>query len=57
MTSRTQGAEPPTRTQGAELTSPSKRTGRHRVVVIGSGFGGLFTAKALRRAEIGRAHV
>jgi len=25
---------------------------RHRVVIIGSGFGGLFTAKALRRAEV-----
>ena len=25
---------------------------RHRVVVIGSGFGGLFTAKALRRAKV-----
>ena len=26
--------------------------GRHRVVVIGSGFGGLFTAKELRRADV-----
>ena len=25
---------------------------RHRVVVIGSGFGGLFAAKALRRADV-----
>ena len=25
---------------------------RHRVVIIGSGFGGLFTAKALRRADV-----
>ncbi|WP_252974760.1 NAD(P)/FAD-dependent oxidoreductase [Janibacter melonis] len=28
------------------------RTGRHRVVIIGSGFGGLFTAKALARADV-----
>ena len=27
-------------------------TDRHRVVVIGSGFGGLFAAKALRRAPV-----
>ncbi len=27
-------------------------TGKHRVVVIGSGFGGLFGAKALRRADV-----
>ena len=27
-------------------------TGRHRVVVIGSGFGGLFGTKALRRADV-----
>ena len=26
--------------------------GRHRVVVIGSGFGGLFTTKALKRADV-----
>ena len=25
---------------------------RHRVVIVGSGFGGLFTAKALRRADV-----
>lgn len=29
-----------------------EHTGRHRVVVIGSGFGGLFGAKALRRAPV-----
>jgi NADH dehydrogenase len=28
------------------------RTGRHQVVVIGSGFGGLFGTKALRRADV-----
>jgi NADH dehydrogenase len=32
----------------AESTSPD----RHRVVVIGSGFGGLFGTKALRRADV-----
>ncbi|HLN16892.1 MAG TPA: NAD(P)/FAD-dependent oxidoreductase [Acidimicrobiales bacterium] len=29
-----------------------KRPARHRVVIIGSGFGGLFAAKALRRAPV-----
>ena len=29
-----------------------ERSERHRVVVIGSGFGGLFAAKALRRADV-----
>src|SRR6476646_2869256 len=32
------------------MSSPS--TGRHRVVVIGSGFGGLMAAKKLRRADV-----
>ncbi len=27
-------------------------TGRHRVVIIGSGFGGLFSAQALKRADV-----
>ncbi|WP_071606510.1 NAD(P)/FAD-dependent oxidoreductase [Luteipulveratus halotolerans] len=27
-------------------------TGRHRVVIIGSGFGGLFSARALKRADV-----
>jgi NADH dehydrogenase len=31
------------------VTTPSQR---HRVVIIGSGFGGLFAAKALRRARV-----
>jgi NADH dehydrogenase len=30
----------------------STQTARHKVVVIGSGFGGLFGAKALRRADV-----
>ncbi len=38
-------------TRGAE-TEPSETTGRHRVVVIGSGFGGLEAAKALKRADV-----
>jgi NADH dehydrogenase len=29
-----------------------ERTGRHQVVVIGSGFGGLFGTKALRRSDV-----
>ncbi|RYE73847.1 MAG: NAD(P)/FAD-dependent oxidoreductase, partial [Myxococcales bacterium] len=29
-----------------------EQTGRHRVVVIGSGFGGLFGAKALKRSDV-----
>ena len=32
--------------------SETKTSARHRVVVIGSGFGGLFGAKALRRADV-----
>jgi NADH dehydrogenase len=31
---------------------PTTGTGRHRVVVIGSGFGGLFGTKALHRADV-----
>ena len=34
---------------GAPLEQPS---GRHRVVIIGSGFGGLFGAKALKRVDV-----
>src|SRR5213080_4307657 len=33
-------------------TSPAAATGRKRVVIIGSGFGGLFAAKALKRADV-----
>jgi len=35
------------------MTPPSSETGRrHRVVIIGSGFGGLNAAKALKRADV-----
>lgn len=34
------------------MTSPSTAARRHRVVIIGSGFGGLNAAKALRRANV-----
>ena len=27
-------------------------TGRHRVVIVGSGFGGLFAAQKLKRADV-----
>ncbi|NHC24986.1 NAD(P)/FAD-dependent oxidoreductase [Nocardioides sp. IC4_145] len=37
-----------TRTAGGE----GRRDGRHQVVVIGSGFGGLFGTKALRRSDV-----
>ena len=40
------------RTRGAEKTEPSENTKRHRVVVIGSGFGGLEAAKSLKRSEV-----
>jgi NADH dehydrogenase len=41
------------RTQGAEQAKPSETTRRrHRVVIIGSGFGGLTAAKALKRADV-----
>ena len=31
---------------------PGKHPGKHRVVVVGSGFGGLFGTKALRRSDV-----
>jgi NADH:ubiquinone reductase (H+-translocating) len=34
------------------MTSPATQSSRHKVVVIGSGFGGLFGTKALRRADV-----
>ncbi|MCB8957097.1 MAG: NAD(P)/FAD-dependent oxidoreductase [Nocardioides sp.] len=33
-------------------TEPARTSSRHQVVVIGSGFGGLFGTKALRRADV-----
>src|ERR1043165_9388224 len=33
------------------ITGVGTRTGRHRVVIIGSGFGGLFAAKELKDAD------
>ena len=38
------------RAQAREMTVPSKGATRHRVVIVGSGFGGLFAAKSLGRA-------
>ncbi|MFE7417872.1 NAD(P)/FAD-dependent oxidoreductase [Rhodococcus sp. NPDC057529] len=34
------------------MSNPQSPPARHRVVVIGSGFGGLFATKALRRADV-----
>src|SRR5689334_4632599 len=34
------------------MTSPATQSSRHKVVVIGSGFGGLFGTKALRHADV-----
>ena len=34
------------------MALPQAASGRHRVVVIGSGFGGLFGTKALRRSDV-----
>ena len=34
------------------MTTPQETSGKHRVVVIGSGFGGLFGTKALRRSDV-----
>ncbi|MGV9867634.1 NAD(P)/FAD-dependent oxidoreductase [Rhodococcus koreensis] len=34
------------------MSTPQSYPARHRVVVIGSGFGGLFATKALRRADV-----
>ena len=36
----------------ASAPTPAKGSGRHRVVVIGSGFGGLFAARALAKAPV-----
>ena len=34
------------------MTASASTSARHRVVIVGSGFGGLFAAKALRRAPV-----
>ena len=39
-------------TDAAEDTARAEAPGRHRVVVIGSGFGGLFGVKALKRSDV-----
>jgi NADH:ubiquinone reductase (H+-translocating) len=39
-------------TQSPSPSASSGQTGRHRVVVVGSGFGGLFGTKALRRSDV-----
>ena len=36
----------------AEVPTPAEGSGRHRVVVIGSGFGGLWATEALRKAPV-----
>ena len=35
-----------------QATQEHQATGRHRVVIIGSGFGGLFAARALKNADV-----
>jgi NADH dehydrogenase len=35
-----------------ETATPDRSPGRHRVVVVGSGFGGLFATKALKGADV-----
>lgn len=35
-----------------QASQEHQATGRHRVVIIGSGFGGLFAARALKRADV-----
>ncbi|MGY1772112.1 NAD(P)/FAD-dependent oxidoreductase [Blastococcus sp. SYSU D00813] len=39
-------------TETSDSTAATPTSGRPRVVVIGTGFGGLFAAKALRRADV-----
>ena len=41
-----------TMTGPADATTAEQGSGKHRVVVIGSGFGGLFFTKALRRSDV-----
>src|SRR5919206_1812802 len=39
-------------TSAGQLPAPAPHGGRPRVVIIGSGFGGLFAAQALRNAPV-----
>ena len=68
LTSRTETS--PTKTSPTKAPEQTLSQRRHQVVIIGSGFGGLFAAKALKRDDvditlisatsshqIGRAHV
>ena len=41
-----------TSSPATESAPPTGRGGRHRVVVIGSGFGGLWTTEALAKAPV-----
>jgi NADH dehydrogenase len=55
--SATAATTPAVRPSASAATGPAAVAGapdgsRHRVVVIGSGFGGLFTTKALKRADV-----
>ncbi|MDQ6897273.1 MAG: NAD(P)/FAD-dependent oxidoreductase [Actinomycetota bacterium] len=38
--------------QPVQVPHPTRTSARHRVVVIGSGFGGLFATRALKRADV-----
>jgi threonine dehydrogenase-like Zn-dependent dehydrogenase len=44
--------EPQARTMDGLTTARAERDGRHRVVIVGCGFGGLFADRALRRADV-----
>ncbi|HEV7849990.1 MAG TPA: FAD-dependent oxidoreductase, partial [Mycobacterium sp.] len=52
QTPRTRGAQQTPRTRGAQQTPRTESGKRHRVVVIGSGFGGLTAAQALKRSDV-----
>jgi NADH:quinone reductase (non-electrogenic) len=45
-------AAEPGRTAMSAMTEPPRTAARHRVVIVGSGFGGLEAAKSLRRADV-----
>jgi len=44
--------EPQARTTDRPGIARAERDGRHRVVIVGCGFGGLFADRALRRAAV-----